>query len=242
MLQNGSRLVAVPALVLLLMILTPLLSGRAIPASLSPALLGTLGLVGFAWALYLFIRWLVRRKADTDTDAKSIFLGVLLGLTAPVIVAMLFVFPRAPVPERFNDISTDLQNPPQIMVGPNADAVYPPQFIAWQMDGYPDIQPITVQGTREQVYAQVMALVEVSGWEVVYRESDVGVMQAVARTPLFRFEDDVVIRLLDSAHGTRLDMRSKSRFGRGDRGANAARIDMFLNQLQAEVKDQTVGD
>ena len=60
----------------------------------------------------------------------------------------------------------------------------------------------------------------------------VGRIEASDRTLVFRFVDDVVIRLRPArGGGTQLDVRSKSRDGRGDLGANAGRIRAFRDAL-----------
>ncbi len=62
------------------------------------------------------------------------------------------------------------------------------------------------------------------GWEIVSRETAAGTLQAVATTAWFGFKDDVTIRVSPDPQGSRIDIRSRSRVGRGDVGANARRI------------------
>jgi uncharacterized protein (DUF1499 family) len=50
-------------------------------------------------------------------------------------------------------------------------------------------------------------------------------------TRIFRFVDDIVVRVRPSNGGSIVDVRSKSRDGRGDMGANAARIRAFRDKL-----------
>jgi hypothetical protein len=45
------------------------------------------------------------------------------------------------------------------------------------------------------------------------------------------FRDDVVIRIAPLGQGTRIDMRSASRFGNHDLGANASRVRSLLEDL-----------
>ncbi|GLC40282.1 hypothetical protein PLESTB_001599200 [Pleodorina starrii] len=77
-------------------------------------------------------------------------------------------------------------------------------------------------------------------------EAAPGVMllEAVATTRLLKFRDDVVVRVRQeqgqqaeagSAAAWRVDMRSKSRVGKGDLGANAARIRAFMERLRQEL-------
>jgi len=46
------------------------------------------------------------------------------------------------------------------------------------------------------------------------------------------FKDDVVIRVRTNAEGSLVDLRSVSRVGRSDLGANAARIRAFAEAFQ----------
>ena len=70
------------------------------------------------------------------------------------------------------------------------------------------------------------------GWEVVGVDPAAGTLLARDTTRIFRFVDDVVVRVRSAEGGGSLvDVRSKSRDGRGDLGANAARIRAFAEAL-----------
>lgn len=69
-------------------------------------------------------------------------------------------------------------------------------------------------------------------WTVVEERPAAGEIRAEARTLVFRFVDDVRVRLsLDPDGLTRVDVESASRVGRADLGANARRIARFLHDL-----------
>ncbi len=71
-------------------------------------------------------------------------------------------------------------------------------------------------------------------WTITYAEN--GIIEGVAVTALLRFRDDFVFRFVEKPDGTTVvDGRSKSRLGKGDWGANAARIKAFFAQLEAEI-------
>jgi uncharacterized protein (DUF1499 family) len=59
-----------------------------------------------------------------------------------------------------------------------------------------------------------------------------GRLEAISVSRVFRFIDDVVVRVRPEGSGSRIDMRSKSRVGKGDLGANAARIEDFMLALR----------
>jgi uncharacterized protein (DUF1499 family) len=69
-------------------------------------------------------------------------------------------------------------------------------------------------------------------WTVTEEAAGAGTIRAEARTALWGFTDDVVIRIsLDDKGMTRVDLRSSSRVGRGDFGTNARRVARFLHAL-----------
>jgi uncharacterized protein (DUF1499 family) len=74
------------------------------------------------------------------------------------------------------------------------------------------------------------------GWEIVAEDANSYRIEATARTPFVAFKDDVVIRIQAKSAETHLDIRSKSRIGRGDMGVNAKRIREFREQLLSAVE------
>lgn len=75
-----------------------------------------------------------------------------------------------------------------------------------------------------------------SGWQIVSSDDQEGVIKAESATPVFRFVDDVVIRItLDANAQTRVDLTSRSRKGSFDFGANARRIGKFLRALDRKL-------
>jgi uncharacterized protein (DUF1499 family) len=74
------------------------------------------------------------------------------------------------------------------------------------------------------------------GWQITARDDETGHIEAVATTRLMGFKDDLVFRIQPSETGSKLDMRSASRVGLSDIGANADRIRAFVAAYQADVK------
>jgi uncharacterized protein (DUF1499 family) len=70
------------------------------------------------------------------------------------------------------------------------------------------------------------------GWEVVGRDAAAGTIEAVDTTKWFGFKDDIAVRVAPDAGGSRIDVRSKSRVGRGDAGTNARRIRAYMERLK----------
>ena len=74
------------------------------------------------------------------------------------------------------------------------------------------------------------------GWTVTETDARDGEIVVEARTTLWKFVDDVSVRVwLDEAGATRVDLTSASRVGRGDLGTNARRIARFLHALDRRV-------
>jgi uncharacterized protein (DUF1499 family) len=161
--------------------------------------------------------------------------ALLLGLIA---VAVPLEFQRrAQTAPPIYDITTDLENPPQF------EAVVPlrseapnslersPNVNDMQRAEYPDIAPITLPMPREQVFDRALAEAQSQGWEIVTADKSSGRIEATDTTTWFGFKDDIAIRLTPWGSGTRVDVRSASRVGRSDMGANARRIRDYLAGL-----------
>ena len=96
---------------------------------------------------------------------------------------------------------------------------------------YPDIQPQRFNQSVEKVFAAALAVAQASGWEIRLTEPAQGVIEATATTRLMKFKDDVTITVSSEANGSLVNVRSKSRIGKGDLGANARRIRAFQAEL-----------
>lgn len=62
-------------------------------------------------------------------------------------------------------------------------------------------------------------------------ELNITYVEAVARSLIMGFADDIVVRIVEEEQGSLVDMRSSSRWGVHDLGANAARVSQFLGDL-----------
>jgi uncharacterized protein (DUF1499 family) len=153
-----------------------------------------------------------------------------------LLVALLFVSarPGAGLP-RINDISTDLSDPPAFAsdpAGEGRDMAYPADFVPQVKTAYPDLAPIRVSSDSMQTLTRAEETARSLGWEVVAVDQAAGTLIARETSKLFRFVDDVLVRVRPAdGGGAIVDVRSKSRVGQGDLGANAARIRRFAEQL-----------
>lgn len=139
------------------------------------------------------------------------------------------------------DITTDTDDPPSFVAvlplraaAHAASAVYAgPRLAAMQKEAYPDIAPLFLEMPRAAAFAAALAVAKsMPRWAVVASDAAQGRIEATARTRWIGFTDDVVIRVTGQGAGSRVDMRSLSRVGRGDFGANAARIRAYFAALR----------
>ena len=161
--------------------------------------------------------------------------GIVLPLVALLLGAVAFGVPfnfqqtASSVP-RINDITTDMENPPQYMTTARA---YPgDEFARLQRAAYPDIAPVSLSMPPREAFERAVKAAEAMGWEVVGRDAAAGVLEAVDTTKWFGFKDDIAVRVSAAGNGSRIDVRSKSRVGRNDIGTNARRIRAYVERLK----------
>jgi uncharacterized protein (DUF1499 family) len=191
-------------------------------------LLALLAVVG--WLLALFLTRggrnpKARRRAYRGGGAAVLYFAALIGLTLPT----------ADLP-RINDITTDTINPPEFVaaaeLGPNIgrDMSYDPSFEPLQRAGYPALAPKILD--RDVADAFMITERVISGLPsvaIIASVPEEGRIEANVTSGIFHFVDDIVVRVKPHEGGSIVDIRSKSRDGKGDLGANAARIEgVFL--------------
>lgn len=169
--------------------------------------------------------------------------GLALAATGLVAGILTFAVPwssqtNARVAPRVWDITTDIENPPQFVAAiplrgdvPNKPAYDAKRFAPVQQEAYPDIRPLVVARPPADAYRAALAAARDAGWEIVADVPAEGRIEAVATTLWFGFKDDVVIRVAPATTGSRIDVRSYSRLGRNDAGANARRVRAYLSRL-----------
>lgn len=183
-------------------------------------------------------------------SAMRALIGILLGfvIAMPVVSTMLVGFG---VP-RIHDITTDLDHPPVFEMitelrteTDNAlDRQTPENLAQLQREGYPDLKSLVLNHAPAAVFQHALQLVESRGWAIAGVDAKKGIIEATASTPVMAFQDDVVIRIHGiKADGIRagesqVDMRSVSRVGLSDLGANAKRIQRFLADLEQQLKEE----
>jgi len=188
-------------------------------------------------ALILGVIGLAQTRPSTGRGGRtSAVVGIVLGLV-PIAVVATAVSGSGGGP-MINDITTNPEDPPAFQTAQTLDAnvgrdlTYPGEsFAEQQRAGYPDLVPIRVTGTPEAVYARCVAAAEELGWTLTAHDPSHGTFEAIDVSELFRFVDDIVVRVRPGGDAVVVDIRSKSRDGKSDMGANAARIRAFREAL-----------
>jgi len=159
--------------------------------------------------------------------------GLLIGLAiAAIPLSARRAAGRVPP---INDITTDTQDPPRFLAvlplraGATSPADYGgAELAAQQLQAYPGLKPLTTAFPPAAAFERALLISKRSGWKIIAAEQAQGRIEAVDTTFWFGFKDDIVIRIRPEGAGSRLDIRSHSRVGKSDLGANAGRIMKFL--------------
>jgi uncharacterized protein (DUF1499 family) len=168
-------------------------------------------------------------------------LGTILALIVVVPILRIVWTTRQYPP--INDITTDTKNPPafenaqSLPANRSRDMSYNPKMAELQnaTPVYHNLQALEVPGSPDDVYKRVEIIAgEFPGWQVTYRDTARHTVEGVATSTLFQFKDDFVIQVRSAPEAGKslVEMRSKSRDGKGDLGANYNRIESFFKALQ----------
>jgi uncharacterized protein (DUF1499 family) len=144
------------------------------------------------------------------------------------------------------DITTDAADPPRFdllaRLRPRGSSVYPgAQTAALQQKFYPELDPLEYNAPAQLSYKVALDVVTKRKWLIVDATPPAprrdGTIEAVARTLIMGFRDDVVVRVRAAGQGSRIDVRSASRYGAHDFGTNAKRVSALLVDI-----DDAMGD
>jgi uncharacterized protein (DUF1499 family) len=168
--------------------------------------------------------------------------GLLIGLA--LIAYPLYVGVRAYKLPAIYDITTDPIDPPRFdaiarLRPRDANPVtYAGLYTAEQQrTAYSDIEPDLTNVSAQEAYNAVLKVITKRKWHVVDARPPQataprdGLIEAIARTPILGFRDDVAVRVRATQEGARIDIRSASRYGRHDLGTNAARVRALIEDI-----------
>jgi len=144
-----------------------------------------------------------------------------------------------------HDITTDPIDPPRFEAlarlrsvdGANP-AVYAGLYSAEQQQlAYPEIETVELEVSALRAYEVTLALVNKRKWRVVDERPPQprrdGRIEAIAQTMIMGFREDVTIRIKADGEGSRVDIRSSSRYFESDLGSNAARVTKLIEDINS---------
>jgi uncharacterized protein (DUF1499 family) len=166
---------------------------------------------------------------------KAIAKRALLAIPGTALLLSLAAGGGSP---RIHDITTDTLDPPTFIMaaqqrgtGSNPLEINQ-EVMAQQQQAYPDLHTLSSPLPLEEAYNLALQVATDMGWEIYHQDRNAGVIEAVDTTRIMAFKDDIVIRLRSNAPGTLVDLRSVSRVGEGDIGANTKRIRAFREAFE----------
>ena len=143
-----------------------------------------------------------------------------------------------------HDITTDPIDPPRfealarLRAGEGVNpAVYAGLYSAEQQRlAYPDIETVELEISPQRAFDVTLALVTKRKWVIIDERPpqpprNIGRIEAVARTPIMGFREDVSIRITADGEDSRVDIRSSSRYFESDLGSNAARVSKLIDDI-----------
>ena len=133
-----------------------------------------------------------------------------------------------------HDISTDVVNPPAFSQAPLLRSASDnsldvnEETLQAQLAAYPDLKPLQTPLDFDTAFTKALQTARAMGWEITLNDPKTGLIEAVDTTKIMAFKDDIVIRVWHQQGASRIDLRSASRVGVSDIGANAQRIRRYI--------------
>ncbi len=205
------------------------------PSFASLLLALTLAVIVFVGGLIMTV---VANRKGLIRDRQFLLVAVAISLIPMIAMGPPIAKVRSVPP--IHDISTDGLNPPtfDVVIGLRAEAPNDLEYgseqdsaaalAKLQQAAYPQIVTLESDLSVPEAVAQAALVLAQQDLEVVNVDVDNGRVEAVATTFWFGFKDDLVVRIQPTHTGSKIDVRSVSRVGQSDLGANAARIAKFL--------------
>lgn len=149
-----------------------------------------------------------------------------------------------------HDITTDFEAPPQITAAANLHRKNPAAYdgaapvpnsditvAEAQRSAFPDIKPVFLSISVDDTARNSRDIIKLMKMKVLSEStiSSTITIEATYKSRWFGFIDDFIVRIQPDGDKARVDIRSKSRLGVSDLGANAQRVRNFVDKLVEEV-------
>ncbi len=242
--KTSTRALLVSAVVLLIILVTGPLGYKFSIVPLEPSLVSLLIAVAGGALVFLIglVYLVIAMRSGLGRNRNLVIVSMILGLV-PVGVMGPQMAAAGDVPP-IHDITTDTANPPEFVAivslrkdAPNgyeygvSEAWPAEKLAAATMEAYPGLQPIESGLSVAEAVDRTEAVLQAMGLKIVAVDKAAGLVEATATTFWFGFKDDMVVRIVGDGEGSRIDLRSMSRVGQSDVGANAARITDFVDRF-----------
>ncbi|MDG1231246.1 MAG: DUF1499 domain-containing protein [Pseudomonadales bacterium] len=242
--KTSTRVLLVSAIVLLIILVTGPLGYKFSMVPLQPSLVSLLIAVAGGALVFLvgLVYLVIAMRSDLGRNRNLVFVSMIMGLV-PVGIIGPQMAAAGNVPP-IHDITTDTANPPAFVAilplrenAPNGyeygvSEAWPAEKLgATTMEAYPGLKPIESDLSAANAVDRTEATLQGMGLEIVAVDKEAGLVEATATTFWFGFKDDMVVRIVANGEGSKIDLRSMSRVGQSDVGANAARISDFVERF-----------
>jgi hypothetical protein len=163
---------------------------------------------------------------------RRVALLSMLPAIPPTLLIVVVLISSGEYPA-IHDITTNTDDPPVFDIalerrGPDTNSIdIKPESIAIQLKYYPDLATIESSLSPSDAFSRAAEVAIELNWQIYNSDPGKGLLEASYSSFWFGFTDDMVIRIRPAGSGTRIDLRSVSRVGQGDLGANANRIRAF---------------
>ncbi len=196
-------------------------------------IVSVVGLLELAFARYrkkpISLEFVLVVVACTICPSVALFSVGLEGINAPMI----------------HDISSDTDNPPAFIFTleeqgyrENSLRYAGGSVSVMQRQAYPEVTTLYVEVAPRVAYQKALFVASILGWTISAQDSMIYHFEAQATTAIFRFIDDIAVRITPLDEGSSaIDIRSVSRVGVSDFGANANRIGLFFTRLKVELEN-----
>jgi uncharacterized protein (DUF1499 family) len=214
-----------------------------------PALATFLGSLGFAaLSILVALAGFVAIWINGSRGMSRILFALALDVVILAYPAYLgWQYRKLPA---IHDITTDPIDPPRfealarLRTGDGANtAVYAGLYSAeLQRATWPGIEPVDLDINVQRAYDITHAIVVKRKWLIIDERPPqpprrIGRIEAVARTPIMGFREDVTIRVTPDGEGSRVDIRSSSRYFEGDLGSNASRMAKLIEDINTAAEN-----
>ena len=242
--KTSTRALLVSAVILLIILVTGPLGYKFSMVPLQPSLVSLLIAVAGGALVFLIglVYLVIAMRSDLGRNRNLVIVSMILGLV-PVGIIGPQMAAAGDVPP-IHDITTDTANPPAFIAivplrenAPNGyeygvTEAWPAEKLgATTMEAYPHLKSVESDLSVADAVDRTEDALRAMGLEIVAVDKEAGLVEATATTFWFGFKDDMVVRIVGNGEGSRIDLRSMSRVGQSDVGANAARITDFVDRF-----------